>query len=166
MTKWQVTLHGPPCWQPAPRLDHGSRACWCANFHACRASPQGHRRLLCLHFSALGCQFRQQGQISQFGAPDDAAGQPGRPAVLRRLSPPDGRVAGCRFGKLLSTAATSSRRAAWLGPAHRNRRQRFQLTSAASAAAGGAAAGCDREGSGLSSRRWGDFLMIGAVSRP
>jgi hypothetical protein len=34
MTKLQVTLHGPPCWQPAPRLDRGSRACWCADFHA------------------------------------------------------------------------------------------------------------------------------------
>src|SRR6266487_1288748 len=39
MTKSQVTLHGPPCCQPAPRLDHGSRACQCADFHACRASP-------------------------------------------------------------------------------------------------------------------------------
>ena len=38
MTKLQVTLHGPPCCQPAPRLDHGSRACRCADFHALGAS--------------------------------------------------------------------------------------------------------------------------------
>ena len=40
------------------------------------------------------------------------------------------------------------------------------MTSAASAAAGGAAAGCGREAVGTEFQRWGESLMIGAVSRP